>query len=87
MRLKLKLSMSTVCSFLPDDKSSAKRHYLASMSHLLSPLVSGNPNHGSRIALEREVQQLRELLEESEDKVAALKAQEKVMSRNIGKIS
>ena len=50
------------------------------MSHLLSPFVGGN-NSGisdNRIDLEKQVQQLREMLDESEDRVTALRTQEKV---------
>lgn len=48
------------------------------MSSLLSPLVSRHmPDE--RIGLEKQVQRLSEMLHESEDKVVALKSQEKVI--------
>lgn len=48
------------------------------MSSLLSPLVSRQiPDE--RIGLEKQVQRLSEMLHESEDKVAAMKSQEKVI--------
>lgn len=52
------------------------RFFVASMSKLLSPLSMGSE---SRLDLEKQVQKLREMLDESEDQVAALRAQEKVM--------
>ncbi|KAG2218854.1 hypothetical protein INT45_011278 [Circinella minor] len=60
----------------------------ASMSHLLSPFVGGN-NSGisdNRIDLEKQVQQLREMLDESEDRVTALRTQEKVLKEEIRKL-
>lgn len=51
----------------------------ASMSHLLSPLVGGSEN---KVDLEKKVQHLSIMLQESEDRVSALRAQEKVMQRN-----
>ena len=49
------------------------------MSHLLSPFVGGNSGTSdNRIDLEKQVQQLREMLDESEDRVTALRTQEKV---------
>lgn len=49
------------------------------MSHLLSPLVGGSEN---KVDLEKKVQHLSIMLQESEDRVSALRAQEKVMQRN-----
>lgn len=51
--------------------------YVASMNNLLSPLAQGGQ---ARSHLEREVKQLRYMLEESEEQVAALRTQEKVKS-------
>ncbi|KAI8137772.1 hypothetical protein BJV82DRAFT_674402 [Fennellomyces sp. T-0311] len=56
----------------------------ASVSHLLSPFVGGSSDN--RIDLERQVQQLREMLDESEDRVEALRAQEKVLKDEIRKL-
>ncbi|KAI9492017.1 hypothetical protein BDB00DRAFT_830793 [Zychaea mexicana] len=61
----------------------------ASMSHLLSPFVGGGGNTGSsdnRVDLERQVQQLREMLDESEDRVTALRTQEQVLKEEIRKL-
>jgi hypothetical protein len=48
------------------------------MSSLLSPLVS-RQTPDERIGLEKQVQRLSEMLHESEDKVIALRSQEKVL--------
>lgn len=48
------------------------------MSSLLSPLVSRQQVPDERIGLQKQVQRLSEMLHESEDKVAALRSQEKV---------
>ncbi|ORZ02723.1 hypothetical protein BCR43DRAFT_21026 [Syncephalastrum racemosum] len=55
----------------------------ASMDYLLSPLAQGG-QHRSR--LEREVKQLRYMLEESEEQVAALRTQEKILKEEIRKL-
>ncbi|KAL1935244.1 hypothetical protein VTP01DRAFT_4384 [Rhizomucor pusillus] len=55
----------------------------ASISKLLSPLSMGSE---SRLDLEKQVQKLREMLDESEDQVAALRAQEKVLKAEIRKL-
>lgn len=52
--------------------------HLASMSSLLSPLVSRQQVPDERVGLQKQVQRLSEMLHESEDKVAALRSQEKV---------
>lgn len=49
----------------------------ASMSSLLSPLVS-RQTPDERIGVEKQVQRLSEMLHESQDKITALQAQEKV---------
>lgn len=48
------------------------------MSSLLSPLVSRQVVPDERVGLEKQVQRLSEMLHESEDKVIALRSQEKV---------
>ncbi|KAI7886051.1 hypothetical protein K492DRAFT_203591 [Lichtheimia hyalospora FSU 10163] len=55
----------------------------ASMSHLLSPLVGGSEN---KVDLEKKVQHLSVMLHESEDRVSALRAQEKVLKDEIRKL-
>ncbi|KAI9311189.1 hypothetical protein BX666DRAFT_1998790 [Dichotomocladium elegans] len=55
----------------------------ASMSHLLSPLASASE---SRIDLEQKAKHLSIMLEESEERVAALRAQEKVLKDEIRKL-
>lgn len=55
----------------------------ASMSHLLSPLVGGSEN---KVDLEKKVQHLSIMLQESEDRVSALRAQEKVLKDEIRKL-
>lgn len=60
----------------PDGANSFK----ASMSSLLSPLVSRQiPDE--KVGLQRQVQRLSEMLQESEEKVIALKSQEKVTNK------
>jgi hypothetical protein len=46
------------------------------MSSLLSPIVAKPPDE--RLGQEKQIQRLSEMLYESEDKVTALRAQEKV---------
>ncbi|KAI7893005.1 uncharacterized protein EV154DRAFT_163793 [Mucor mucedo] len=72
-----------------DDEMDNKRYIgndvYASMSSLLSPLVSRQiPDE--RIGLEKQVQRLSEMLHESQDKVNALKSQEKILKDELRKI-
>lgn len=59
--------------------AAANNDVYASMSSLLSPLVSRQPTAADeRIILEKQVQRLSEMLHDSEEKVNALRNQEKV---------
>lgn len=58
--------------------------FIASMSSLLSPLVSQHQQKpDERIGLEKQVQRLSEMLHETQDEVNALKSQEKVNSTSL----
>ncbi|CAO3657048.1 unnamed protein product [Mucor hiemalis] len=62
-----------------------KQDVYASMSSLLSPLVSRQvPDE--RIGLQKQVQRLSEMLHESEDRVSALRSQEKILKDELRKI-
>ncbi|KAI8087755.1 uncharacterized protein B0P05DRAFT_584972 [Gilbertella persicaria] len=73
---------------LPLPNASSKKEFqdvYASMSSLLSPLVSRQiPDE--RMGLEKQVQRLSQMLHESEDKVMALKHQEKVLKDELRKM-
>ncbi|KAI7860606.1 hypothetical protein BDC45DRAFT_494823 [Circinella umbellata] len=81
-------SSAAILNPLTEEDSSVEIDVYASMSHLLSPFVGGN-NSGisdNRIDLVKQVQQLREMLDESEDRVTALRTQEKVLKEEIRKL-